>query len=308
MKKFLIEVLLFSSLLLMVVLAVFFMADGKTDSYYTRFTTGRQHSLIIGTSGAAQGLQPEVFNEIIFKNKEHSFFNYSFSLDDSPFGPAYYESIKRKVDPTVKDGIFIIAVNPWSLASNMQNPNDSLNFPENKRFIGKTKFVNLYPNIPYLAASYGEPYINIIRKWKSTNIDMYLHKDGWLQIDAPMDSEVVAKRLAAKIKDYQENFMPVYKFSEVRLAYLYKTITFLQSHGKVYLVHLPLQQRMFAFEYELMPDYDEKINIVAQRTNVGYLDFKKMDNPYQYVDGNHLYKPSGKEVSVKIARWIAESK
>jgi hypothetical protein len=307
MKKFLTETFLFMVLLLITILAVFYMADGKTDSYYARFTTGRQHSLILGTSGAAQGLQPVVFDSIIYKNKGKHFFNYSFSLFDSPFGPDYYESIINKLDPAVKDGIFIIVVNPWSLSSNLQNPNDSANFMEHKGFMGKTKLVNLYPNIPYLVKSYGEPYINIIRKWKSTT-DMYVHKDGWIQIDVSMDSAEVAKRITTKVEDYRKNYLPVYKFSSLRFNYLYKTIVFLQQHGKVFLVHLPLSPVMSDMEYEVMPDFDDKINTLAEKTKAGYLNFKKMDNPYQYVDGNHLYKTSGKEVSGIIARWIVAKK
>lgn len=307
MKKFLTEVLLFSAVLLITMLAVFYMADGKTDSYYLRFTTGKQHSLIIGTSGAAQGLQPVVFDSVLYKNSEHHFFNYSFSLFDSPFGPDYYSSIKRKLDPAVQNGIFIIVVNPWSLCSDLKNPNDSANFIEHKGFMGKTKFVNLNPNIPYLVESYGEPYINIIRKWKGT-ADMNLHEDGWMEIDVSMDSAEVAKRIAVKEEDYRKSYLPVYKFSTLRMEYLYKTISFLQVHGKVFLVHLPLSPVMSDLEYELMPDFDEKMHMLVEKTKVGYLDFRKMDNPYQYVDGNHLYKTSGKIVSEIVAGWIAKSR
>jgi len=308
MKKFIAETVFLAALLLATILAVFYMADGKTDSYYSRFTTRRQHSLILGTSGAAQGLQPAVFDSIIYRNQEHHFFNYSFSLFDSPFGPAYYQSITKKLDPAVKDGLFVIVVNAWSLCSNLQQPNDSVNFTEHKGFMGKTKLVNLYPNIPYLVESYGEPYINIIRKWRGGPADMYLHKDGWLQIDVSMDSVAVAERLAVKVEDYRKNFLPVYKFSSLRLEYLYKTISFLQAHGKVFLVHMPLRQVMSGIEYELMPDFDNKMNTLIEKTRIDYLDLKEIQNRYQYVDGNHLYKTSGRMVSDTVARWIATKK
>jgi hypothetical protein len=307
MTKFIINVSVFSALLMAGILGVFFIADGKSDSYYSRFTTSLQHSLIIGTSRAAQGLQPSVFNEVLYKDKAHHFFNYSFSLIDSPFGPAYYESIKRKLNPNVKDGIFIIAVDPWALSSTNEDPNDSLHFIENKRFIGKTKFVDINPNIPYLVESYAEPYINIIRKWRGF-ADLYVHKDGWLEVVVSMDSTAVAERLENKIKDYRANFLPRYKFSSVRQNYLVKTISFLQNHGNVYLVRLPVQQSILDIENELMPDFDEKINNIAGKLDVKYLNFKLMENKYQYVDGNHLYQSSGREVSYKIANWIAEKK
>jgi hypothetical protein len=303
MKKFLIHILLFTVFLLISILFVFFIANGKSDSYYVRFTTPRQHSLIIGTSRAAQGLQPAIFNEIIYKDKAHHFFNYSFSLFDSPYGYAYYESIKKKLDPKTTNGIFIITVDPWSLCSKTENPNDSANFMENNSFISKTQYVNLNPNIPYLVKSYSEPYISIIRKWKQPD-GMYVHTDGWLEIDASMDSSSVAKRLNDKIGDYRKNYLPFYKFSSVRLHYLSKIISFLKGHGKVYLVRLPVQQGMFDIEDELMPDFDEKVKSTAEKLNVQYLNFKKMINNYQYVDGGHLYKSSGKEVSYIIANWV----
>ncbi|GAB2829266.1 hypothetical protein [Ferruginibacter profundus] len=307
MKRFLFNVALFTLLVFAGMLFVFFIADGKSDAYYLRFTTAPQHSLIIGTSRAAQGLQPAVFDSVLYKNSNEHFFNYSFTITDSPFGYAYFESITKKLDPGTKHGIFVITVDPWSLSASTADPNDSSHFRENKSFVGKTKYVNLNPNIPYLVESYGEPYINIIRKWKSTP-DLLLHKDGWLQVDVPMDSTAVAQRLENKIADYRKNFLPVYQFSAVRLNYLEKTINFLQSHGKVYLVRLPINQRMFDQEDELMPDFDEKIKTVSDKTTVPYLNFKKADNTYQYVDGNHLYQSSGKAVSAVIANWIAATK
>jgi hypothetical protein len=303
MRRFLINVVIFSIVLGVSILAVFLIADGKSDSYYTRFTTGTQHSLIIGTSRSAQGMQPAVFDEVLYKDKDHHFFNYSFSLFDSPFGPAYYESIKKKVDPTVKDGIFIISVDPWSLSTAANDPNDPIHFDENKRFIAKTKYVNLNPNIPYLVESYAEPYVNILRKWKART-DMFVHNDGWLEVNAPMDSQVLAQRLDVKIKDYKENYLTRYKFSSLRQDYLVKTISFLQTHGKVYLVRLPAHEKILQMEDQLMPGFDEKMNGLARAAAVGYLSFRLLENKYLYVDGNHLYKSSGKEVSYKIANWI----
>ncbi len=306
MKKFLLHTAIFSAPLLVVVFTVFYIANGKTDAYYLRFTTPQQQNLILGTSGAAQGLQPQVLDPIVFKNSRQHFFNYSFSFFDTPFGPAYLESIKRKLDTATKDGVFIIAVNPWSIAKKKNELDDPANFSENKRFIAKTKLVNLNPNIPYLVQSYSEPYINIIRKWKDSS-DMVLHKDGWMEIDVPMDSASVTKRRNTKQKEYLHDYLPVYGFSGERYASLRELVTYLQSFGKVYLVRLPIHPVMFEIEDRMMPDFDEKINSLAVALKVPYLNFKKMENHYQYVDGNHLYKTSGRQVSDTLANWIVNN-
>jgi hypothetical protein len=287
-------------------LAVFFIADGRSDPFYLRFTSQRQSSLIIGTSRAAQGLQPAVFNKIFYKNTGRQFYNYSFSLLDSPFGFAYYESIKKKLNPDTRDGIFVISVDPWSISSETKNPNDSADFAENKNFIGKTEYVNFDPNIPYLVQSYSEPYINILLKRKKKTA-LYLHEDGWLEVEVPMDSTAVAKNLEVKLAFYRKNYLPLYKLSSVRLNYLTKTIDFLQQHGRVYLVRLPVHKSMFEIENELMPGFDVKIDSIAKIKNVPYLNFRELKNEYQYVDGHHLYKTSGKEISALIAGWILQT-
>lgn len=306
MKKFLRQVSLFSTLLLLSMLAVFFMADGTSDPYYLRFTSSQQSSLIIGSSRAAQGLQPAVFNEIVYKNAGKQFYNYAFSLLDSPFGNAYYESIKKKLNPRSRDGIFIISVDPWSISSETLNPNDKADFPESKNFIGKTKYVNLYPNIPYLVRSYNQPYMNIITN-RGKRSALYLHKDGWLEVNAPMDSVAVEERLAAKLTFYRKNYLPVYRISNERLNYLSKTIKLLQQYGRVYLVRLPVHKAMLAIENELMPEFDLIIDSITKVNNVPFLNFGLLTNQYQYVDGHHLYKASGKEVSALIASWILQT-
>ena len=304
MKKFLLHAVLFSALLFLSMLFVFLIANGKTDPYYLRFTTSRQSSLIIGTSRAAQGLQPSVFDQIIYNNQARHFYNYAFSLIDSPFGPAYLQSIQKKLDPDTRDGIFLIAVDPWSISATTADPNNEKHFIENKTFIGKTKFVNLNPNLPYLISSFNEPYFNIIRKWKGSPIH-YLHKDGWLELNIPNDSMAFAKGTAAKLAFYRNNYLPVYKFSALRLQYLAKIINLFKKHGKIYLVRLPVQESMFALENELMPAFDDTIKQLAAKENIQFLNFRELKNEYQYVDGNHLYKTSGKKVSAIIAGWIA---
>ena len=93
----------------------------------------------------------------------------------------------------------------------------------------------------------------------------------------------------------------------MRLNYLTKTIDLLQQHGRVYLVRLPVHKNMFDIEDELMPDFDSKIDSIVKRENVPFFNFRQHKNEYQYVDGHHLYKTSGKEVSALIAGWILQT-
>jgi hypothetical protein len=295
MKLFLIKLFFLCSLVLAIFLLLLSNADGYTDSFYKRFTTKKQDNLILGTSRGAQGLQPIIFQEILAKN----ILNYSFTLKQSPFGPVYLNSIKKKLNSDTKDGIFIVTVDPWSISSNTKNTNDVDNFEENSLCLGNTSIVNMNPNFEYLLKNLSGKYYTVI--CPSTN--SFLHDDGWLEITIPMDSFSISKRLEKKINDYRINNLPFFHFSTLRLDYLKKTIELLKLHGKVYMVRLPIHPKMFEIELKLLPEFNKIISPIAKMTN-GYLDMSNENNCFQYTDGNHLYKKSGQLVSKKIAEWI----
>ena len=304
MKAFLLQIALFIALLATSFLFVFSLADGNSDPYYVRFTTPKQHSLILGTSRAAQGLQPSVINDLFSKSgKKNIIFNFAFNNLTSPYGKTYFKSIKNKIKPNVTDGIYIIAVDPWSISSNTQNPNDSLNYTEMNLALEKIKHINLKPNIFYLINSYDEPFINILIK-KRYSSGKFLHNDGWLEVNYPMDSVSVKHRFNDQINEYIKTHMPNFKYSNVRYRYLAKTIEYLQLHGTVYLTRLPVHPKMMDLENELMPYFDTHIKLLSDSFNVEYINIKDDGDKYEYIDSDHLYKASGKIVSAKIAERI----
>ncbi|MBL0048641.1 MAG: hypothetical protein IPP32_11170 [Bacteroidetes bacterium] len=306
MKKFSLQVLLFSALLALSILAVFAVADGKSDEFYVRFSSPKQQSLILGASRAAQGMKPAVLNEIFKANGINThLFNYSFTLAHSPYGPTYLESIKKKIDVNAKNGIFIVTLDPWCISNaKSKNPNDALNFPEIENPVGKTMYVNAKPNIPYLIQSYNYPYFCILKN-KIIRPESIVDNDGWLDVEIPMDSAIVAKRLEAKVIDYNKNALPYFTFSILRYNYLRKTIQFLQTHGTVYLLRIPAQEKMIAIEDQYMPNFDGLMHLLAKSEKVSYLNYKDTAS-YQYTDGNHLYKTSAVQFSKSVAQQIVK--
>lgn len=295
MRRFVTQTGLFLLLIGALFLMMLSLADGNTDPFYLRFTTPKQSSLILGTSRAAQGLQPAAFNEELGKD----IFNYAFSISHSPFGSTYFESVKRKLQQDTSDGIFIITVDPWSISSATANPNDSANFREKDLALGNTRYVNMKPNFFYLLQNLSGDYYKILR---SNTSGMFLHRDGWLEVTVPMDSSVVERRVEAKVRTYQQRAQS-YKFSSFRLEYLKKLIHYLKNRGEVYLVRLPMHPKMFEVENQFMPDLTEKVQGLLEIPG-NYLDMTESNSDFTYTDGNHLHRSSGKIVSQKIANWI----
>ena len=106
---------------------------GGVDAFYGRFTSPPAGSLVLGTSRAAQGIRPAVLTARLGGQFEGPVLNYAFTLTHSPYGPAYLRSIQRKLRPETKNGLFIVAVDPWSLS--LTGPEGA--FPEDNSFIGQ---------------------------------------------------------------------------------------------------------------------------------------------------------------------------
>ncbi len=300
MKDFLIKTSIFSLVVLSIFLLVLSRADGRTDNFYLRFTTPVQKSMIVGTSRAAQGLRPAVFDSI--NNTE--MYNYSFTVTASPYGETYLNSIKKKVDRSSTAGTFIVTVDPWSICSTTKNPEDSTQFRELDLYLAKSPFVAQNPNFIYLLKNLKGKYFYTVYKRR---MPILLHDDGWLEISVSMRPKEVERRTEKKLKFYREDQLPRYKLSKTRLRYLKETISFLNQHGDVYLVRLPVHPDLMEMETELMADFDNVISELIPPTK-GYLDLTKFNSDYRYTDGNHLYKESGRKVSEKVATWIQELK
>lgn len=311
MHQFLKKISLISLPVLGFVLLTFWQADGRTDPFYLRFTTPKQHSLILGTSRAAQGILPGVIDSV---TGHAGMFNYAMTVANSPYGEVYFESIKEKLISAPisaslderfdgrRDGMFILEVSPWSISSTSDDPNDASSFREADLFLSKIHFFNVNPNIEYLTRFSSKAYIEL---WNKKSSAMILNSDGWLEVSVPMDSVSVFTRTVDKLNNYRSVQLPKYHLSELRLDYLKKTIAFLKDYGQVILLRLPVHSEMYAIENDLMPDFDAKMESLTGSKAV-YLNYSKDGAKYQFTDGNHLWKESARDFSVVLGNDIAD--
>lgn len=295
MRKFLLECFGFAVLVIGSIYFVLNQGDGYTDAFYARLTTPRQTSLILGSSRAAQGVVPSVLDSVLSRT---DVFNFAFTIGDSPYGPTYYNAIRKKLDPSTRSGIFVVTVDPWSISSKCEATDDTTKFRELRGVLAKTKDLNSDPNFHYLLSVFSERYINLLTK----NPQMFLHADGWLEVTVGMDSSDVKRRTENTFQNYR-GMAKEYCYSQVRADYLVRTVSLLKKHGSVYLVRLPAHPAIMEIEGEFMPDFNSKIAEAIARSD-GYLDMTNQSARYTYIDGNHLYRVSSKQVSNEISDWI----
>lgn len=300
MKKLLINLLVYIFCLFLLVLALFYSTNGHTDGMYLKFTTTEKRSLILGTSKASQGLRPSVINNILDRE---DVYNYAFTLAHSPFGPAYLESINKKLDKATKNGIFIITVDPYSVSGENGNPNDLSSFKENEYAVGKIKNVNAFPNFEYLLSHYPLQYFYLITPNIKSVGKGLLHDDGWVETNLSTDEKSVKTRTMKNVIQYKKQ-VDSREFSEVRFNYLIKTIELLSKHGQVYIVRLPIIKPLLNLENSVDPNFDNKIQEICKKYNLNYLNLTSGRDIYTYLDGNHLDENSSFIVSTEVAIWI----
>lgn len=294
MKRFILFIGTLILLTLGSIAFVFTFVNGTSDPFYLKVASKQQSNLILGTSNAAQGIQPQVLKQHLGAD----FYNFSFSVFVSPYGPVYLESIKKKLDTTSTGNTFILAIDVWSLSVENTPADDSAHFRENQSFLASLSDINTSPNYEYLLDHFDDKYYKIL----TNNSRAILNEDGWLEVNMENDSSKIARRTEFTINDYRQK-METYQFSKLRYEYLIETINYLGEYGKVYLVQLPVHPDLYEIESTLLSSFNSNIEEVTQRAD-GYLDMTPQNKLHKYTDGVHLNKLSGEKVSSQIAKWI----
>lgn len=305
MKRFISQLVFFFTSILLSILGVFFLADGSSDAFYLKLTTPKKTALIIGSSRAAQGLQPEIMNDILPVN---DLYNFAFSRIHTPYGKPYLELIQKKLKPA-DENMFIVEVNPWSIAQSKGDTFSNLPFKEVKSFTGLVNHVDQKPNFTYLLKCFEGSYIKIL-----TNKNGNDHKDllevkhdGWFEVQLDDDLKQRQNRTKNALSHYKKLAQDYHPNNELRFDYLKRTIAYLKVHGVVYLIRLPISPEMLQIENRFDEAFDINMDQIAKDMGVLYLNFSHLDQDFTFTDGHHLNIESGKRFSALLAQKIVAS-
>jgi hypothetical protein len=294
MKKFVIKCVIF--LLLIGGLFVFILSryGGYADYFYVKFTTPRQHSLILGDSRSMQGILPMYLNRSL-DGFEKPIYNYSFTLGQIAYGPAYLKSIGRKISPDTKNGVFILNVSPWILSERESDNPQKGQYFETDMPPHNMECVDRNPNFEYVFRNFKYFHFKaIFRRVTQT------HDDGWLEQQLPSDKAVLKQWKTDLLSDFGHKAQ-IWKPSDYRMKSLDSTVSFLSRFGKVYLVRMPIDIEVMAIENGFWPDFDQKVQRVAAKHRVPYFRFAA--GSFRTYDGNHL----DKEASVIFTMALGDS-
>lgn len=276
-----------------------FFADGRTDPYYIKCATPKQAHLIIGTSRAAQGIDPSLLGGNEFSG---TFYNFAFAIDRTPFGPGYTHAIESKIDRHGPWSInrLIIAVDPWSISSEFIDGAEQ--FPEEDWYFNDFLSVSLAPNYDYLVKHYHKGWGHLITDHLMSRNpqETYIHNDGFWEKQVPTDLQSCTYREKQMMSYYSFVLYPKREMSAVRMASLRSLIGDLQGPCAITLVRMPIGKAMYKLENMLCPDFDLRMDSLAEEFHVRYIPFQEHAHELQYVDGNHLSPEGAADFSKKL--------
>lgn len=304
MKKFLLKISTYIIPIIIIHLILGSFADGNTDDNYLKFTS-QSSNIIMGDSRGAQAVVSSVLKKN-FSNKD--FDNFSLNITQSPYGPAYFHAVQRKIKANTKHGIFILTVDPWNL-SVPKNLNNEKDLPEKGITpLENMHFYNIKPNYEYLLKNYTDTWYYIYRDREDQGKSAtYLNNDGWLEVTVDISPDEVSKREREKVEFYK-SFATGQQISPIRMEYFKKTVDFLNQHGKVHIVRIPGGKKINEIEKKYAPEFNTMMKEFAKKNNAVYLDFTPLVNTYTFTDGNHMYKESSKIFTQQIADSIKNLK
>jgi len=264
----------------------------ENDAFYWK-STYASPNLILGASRASQGIAPDVLEAEL--GLQQPALNFAFTGIHSPYGAAYHDMIKRKIDYKNTPGLFILSVHPGNLADYKggggQRENDF-------------RFYDLWcitcnPNVEYIIRNVSGKQsllpvmLTNIKPKREFDI---IHHNGWIERTTPPE-----------MRDLEIEELKALQYdpfrSEEREEFLEKTVAYLKGYGEVVMVRMPIikdfkEKEDEFFEYQ----FDSLMQQIADRQGAHYLDYSGEGSGYDFNDGiHHLDGPSAKRFTKKLA-------
>ncbi len=286
MKQFLLKTALFGLIVTLITTAILTFFGGYVDYFYPKFAAPPQASLILGDSRSFQGIQPHIIGTELKSYPEP--LNFSFTFKQIAYGELYTESVKRKLDDSSRNGLFIVSVHPWLLAEREED-----NIPSGKFFEAgmpphNMHFASMNPNVEYFFRN--QEYFHFKALVKRNSI---VHDNGWLEeFNLTSDTATLNKWKRTQDSVYQKLAVR-WKPSDYREKKLSELVTYLKSRGTVVLLRMPVGEGIFASERKFWPNFDADMKAIASETGAKYFNFAGRTQGLRLYDGLHLDKESG---------------
>lgn len=288
MKKFIVNIVGFVSLctlLSLTIYSIFLLRENPSiDRYYKSFTSIHDGSIITGTSRGRYALNLE----------DSSFKNFCFTRSISPYNDSYTNFLIHVIEQK-KGATSILTVSPISIGADQD-----LDFFSKFNF-KRSDFKKI--NFNYLIHQRITP-IKVL-EW---NIKELTRKITFGE-DYSKDNRDSSKD-TLKLARQVDNYPIPEELNSHRIENLEKLIRHFQKTSKVFLVRLPVPQKMYTKENYLHPSFNDLVDSISQRYGVKYLDMNnfKFYPDLIFYDSHHVNLKETKRVSRSLLDTIMQIK
>jgi hypothetical protein len=273
--------------------------NGSESLGLYKFSGPPRKGLVLGISRVARAIQPEILN----KELDTEILNFGIDLRSTSYGDIYLEAVKRRLDSNITDGVFILSVEPWSISCVRDSVSQDLLFPEENSTYSKLWTYEPSVNFEYLIRDYKKGWGNLLITYLRNNSKAVCHKDGWIDLSTPVDSNKMRLRKNSEIK-WLKDLVPFFSLSDERKKAFESLIEFLNTKGEVYLIRLPIDDDFYNLENNYMPNFNSYIDSISARYRVPYYEMQSLSPMVIFNDGHHLNRDFAPFISQKVADWI----
>ena len=287
MKQLSLKISLFAATVIILMTLFLNKYSGVVDHFYGKFTSPKQHSLIVGESKSFMGVRPSIITERMADMYEMPMYNYAFTIAQTAFGELLLKSIERKIAPGTKNGLFILSVNPWVLSERPEDDVENGVFFERDVPPNNMYFVSMKPNPEYVLKNFESFNFKGIFRQIST-----LEEDGWQDVKSiPTDSADI-KMLNRENEKWFSTKAIEWKKSDYRLRKFAETVTMLQKYGTVVIIRMPSSKAITEIEQLYWPELDSQLQSISAKSGVQFINFNGQ-YVYPTFDGIHFDHKTG---------------
>ena len=273
-----------------------YVAGGRFNDNYNKFTMEAKGSIILGSSRATHGLNPE----FILDNK---IANFAFDAFSSSFSKEYNSAIYSYLGDSLKSkGVVVIDINPWTLSidTSLKEP-----YREKDRILNQDISFGRKPNYGFLLSDYKHGWGKIIMdEVIFPNSSKYLHESGWMEVSLDMEDSSIQERKNGLLNSYKEKAKTSI-VSEYRINSLIELIDTLNDFKKIFIVKLPVCPELLETESSFFNE-DSVYSLIKERLPTTEI-IELKSNDLIWIDGHHVYKKSVKLMSERLNNKIKQS-
>ncbi|NMH88226.1 hypothetical protein [Flavivirga algicola] len=311
LKKFIVQLLLYFILFAGIYFFfVYKLSKGYVDQFYNKVNQDAG-SLIIGLSRADQGIDPFILEEEL-SNYDKPIVNFSMNAHQSAFGEVYLQGIDKKLSTNNINGLFIVSISPGNFTVRAEIKDDKIYDLDKEAIIGSIDNLTSKPNFDYIISKYQQPLYNSL--FNKENLDYFMsHPNGWNEIALAKEND--SKDMAfwkEQTTDYYNREIKKLRISKYRIKYFVKTIEYLKTKGKVFVIRMPSDLDVVKFENDNWKNFDSQFDSISKKHSIPYFNYSKRSNEFIAYDGSHLESESAKKftklLSIDIKNYLKTKK